>query len=229
MVSVPKKYREQEAATNGSAPVTPAEPTPSEENPVRAAEQSALRERLQEMERADALKRQQQQPPQPEPQAQQPETPAHVQEWLSRHPEYMDPNDEIAQLEIYTAIRKCARDGKTQEDPDYLKHIERHLGIAPAANGQTESRLTPQPAAPPRPSAPRHVEPPRPQPQRNIAVSAPPTREVPSMSTGRSPRYRAPLTKDELEIAAACGQTPEEYQAQKERMMRMKANQEIQG
>jgi len=49
------------------------------------------------------------------------------------------------------------------------------------------------------------------------------------MSTGRPPRYRAPLTRDELEIAAACGQTAEQYQQQKERMLRMKANQEIQG
>jgi len=48
------------------------------------------------------------------------------------------------------------------------------------------------------------------------------------MSTGRAPTYRAPLTKDELEIAAASGQTPEQYQAQKERMLRMKAAGEMQ-
>jgi len=43
------------------------------------------------------------------------------------------------------------------------------------------------------------------------------------MSTGRAPLYRAPLTRDELEIAAASGQTPAEYEAQKQRWQRMKA------
>jgi hypothetical protein len=60
------------------------------------------------------------------------------------------------------------------------------------------------------------------------AVSAPPSREPPSMRTGRPVSYRAPLTKDELEIATASGMTPEQYQMQKERMLRMKANNEIQ-
>jgi len=31
-----------------------------------------------------------------------------------------------------------------------------------------------------------------------------------------------PLSKEELEVAAACGQTPEQYQQQKARMMQLK-------
>src|SRR5262249_44765082 len=92
-----------------------------------------------------------------------------------------------------------------------------------ATNGRAESRPSPAP------SAPRNVEPPRqPAARMSAPVSAPPTREVPSMSSGRSPRYRAPLTADELHIAQQCGQRQEQYQAQKEKMLRMKAAGEIQ-
>jgi len=59
-------------------------------------------------------------------------------------------------------------------------------------------------------------------------MSAPVHREVPSMSSGRPISHREPLTKDELFIAQQCGQTPEQYQMQKERMLKMKAAGEIQ-
>src|SRR5262249_49390959 len=141
------------------ADATPPEMPEAKSAADRAADES-LRRRLAEMERAESLQRerQQQQPPQraSEPQQQQPETPAHVQEWLSRHPQYTDPNDEIAQLEIYAATRKCARDAKTQEDPDYLEHIERHLGLRPQANGNDVPKQNIN--APP---MPRYEAPPR--------------------------------------------------------------------
>ena len=196
-------------------------------SPADQAAESALRQRLKEMETADALQREQQQPPRhaTEPQQQQPAMPAHVQEWLSRHPEYADPHNRIAQLEINLATEKCVRDGLTWNDDDFLPSIERHLGIGQAqASGKRE---TPPPAA-------RHVEPQYSAPQRqparpmSAAVSAPPSREPPSMATGRARSYRAPLNRDELEIAAASGMTPEQYQMQKERMLRMKQSGEIQ-
>jgi len=48
------------------------------------------------------------------------------------------------------------------------------------------------------------------------------------MTTGRAHSHRAPLTRDELEIAASSGQTPEEYAAQKERLRRLKESGAIQ-
>jgi hypothetical protein len=54
-------------------------------------------------------------------------------------------------------------------------------------------------------------------------MSAPPTREAPSMSTGRPVGRRAPLTAEEVEIARASGITPERYAQEKEKMLRMKA------
>jgi len=208
----------QGGAARPPDPVADAKPPEPmvESDPVRTAEQSALKARLAEMERAEQIARQPQQQPQhaSEPQQQQPALPAHVQDWLSRHPQYTDPNDQIAQAEIYTATLKCSRDGKDWNDDDFIPHLERHLGLAPSGNGHVESK--------PPPSAPRNVEP-RQQARMSVPVSAPPTRQVPSMRTGRAPTYRAPLTADEAEIARASGLTAEQYQMQKERMLRMKA------
>jgi len=48
------------------------------------------------------------------------------------------------------------------------------------------------------------------------------------MSTGRAPSYRAPLNKDELEVAASLGLTAEQYQIQKTKMNKMKQDGELQ-
>src|SRR5262249_21324518 len=69
----------------------PAEQPAPEPNRVEAAAQSALRDSLREVERADLIARSAAtQPPRPEPQyePQQPSIPAHVEEWLSRHPQF---------------------------------------------------------------------------------------------------------------------------------------------
>src|SRR5262249_205389 len=165
----------------------------------------AIKDRLGEMERAAKLAQQPPQPPQQSQHAepQQQEMPAAVAEWLSRHPEYMDPTDPIAQAEIYTATLKASRDGLTWNDDNFLPAIERHRGLS---NGNAETKPTPHP---PSHAPARQAAPPQ-QPARQMvgpAVSAPPSRDVPSYSTGRSPRYRAPLNKDELEVAAASGMT----------------------
>jgi len=234
MASLRKKYQPHDAPVSSPPEVTAAELPPAVEtkpperietqSPADAASSSAIKDRLEEMVRAEGLQRQQQQPQQPqhaaEPQ-QPPAMPARVQEWLSRHPQYMDPNDQIAQVEISLATMKAARDGLTWNDDDFLPSIERHLGIRQAQTNGQPHKPTPQPANhAPRPAAPQR----QPQPMRpGRAFSAPPSREPPSMATGRVPNYRAALNRDELEIAAASGQTPEQYQAQKERMLRMKA------
>src|SRR5262245_51997667 len=216
----------------GAKPPEPvADATPPEMPEAKsAADQAAdesLRKRLAEMERAESLQRERQQSPQlaEEPQEpQQPQDPLaqlppHVQRWYREHPELATDPERAAQVQYCHHVARRETGGEFT-DP-YFDRMEAML--FGATNGRAESRPSPAP------SAPRNVEPPRqPAARMSVPVSAPPTREPPSMSTGRSPQYRAPLTKDELEIAAACGQTPEQYQAQKERMMRMKANQEIQ-
>src|SRR5262249_32036745 len=96
------------------------------------------------MERAEGLHREaQQQQQRPQQQQQQPEMPAHVAKWLAEHPQYMDPNDQIAQVEISLATMKATRDGLTWNDDGFLPSIERHLGISPAVNGQPRVRIAP--------------------------------------------------------------------------------------
>src|SRR5262249_33853591 len=150
----------------------------------------------------------QQRPPQAaEPQQQhpqQPAMPAHVEKWLADHPQYMDPNDQVAQAEIYTATLKCNRDGKSWDQPDFLPTLERHLGIAPATNGHAQQRPverpTPAPAAPPRYEAPV-----RQQQRSTVPMSAPVSRDSPSMATGRSQGGPVRLTPAQQEAARFSG------------------------
>src|SRR5262249_50318922 len=103
-----------------------------QEAPEKVAAQEAIRSRLAEMENAERGVAHPVEPPRaPEPRQQpQPEMPASVRKWLSEHPQYMNPKDEIAQAEINLAAQKCIRDGLTWNDDDFLPSMERHLGIA---------------------------------------------------------------------------------------------------
>jgi len=209
-----------------------------ESSPAEEAAQNALRQRLKEMESAEALQRQQQQPPQhaEEPQAQEPQPqeqptleqlianlPPRIQRWYRAHPEFLTDPEKAAQIQYCHHVAR-RETGEEMTEP-YYDRMEQMLGLRQHTqsngNGRTDVPKQNIPPAAPRPSVP-------PQRMAGPAVSAPPSRDVPSYSTGRSPRHRAPLTRDELEIAAASGMTAEQYQAQKERMLRMKAAGEIQ-
>src|SRR5262249_26767451 len=82
------------AADAGKPPETPA----TNESPAEVAARTALKQRLAEMQNAEAItiKAAQQQPPQAaEPPQQQPEIPAAVAKFLAENPRYTDPNDAI--------------------------------------------------------------------------------------------------------------------------------------
>src|SRR5215471_16700025 len=112
MASLRKKYSAEGPRHDGPSVTVPptgaaklpdavADPKPPEmpetESPVDAAAKNALRDRLREMETAEALSRRQPQQQQPQhaepeaPQQQQQKMQPRVQEWLSRHPQYTDP------------------------------------------------------------------------------------------------------------------------------------------
>src|SRR5262249_23745209 len=139
----------------------------------------------------------------------------------SEHPEYMDPNDAVAQAEIHLATVKCMRDGKTWNDDDFLPSIERHLGIAPRTNGQTQPRPSPAPAAP------SYVSPRQHQQRSTVPMSAPVSRDSPSFSTGRPQGGPVRLTPAQQEAARFSGISEAEYARQLVKMERMKAAGEI--
>jgi hypothetical protein len=251
MASYRKKYTEQ--AADSPAPPAAAEPAPPvaetkppepveiERNPADAAASSAIKQRLQEMEAAQAHTQeharqqreaiQQQQPPQPE-------MPEAVRQWLSEHPQYCDPNDVIAQHEIQLASMKCARDGLTWERPEFIPTIERHLGLRqeppPVTNGNGHAPSEPVNFVSPPPQrqpAPQRQGPPVRQqaPVRpSVMVSAPPTRETVSMTTGRPTGGPVKLTQEEFDLAHSLGISPQEYEKQKRKMLAMKAAGQIQ-
>src|SRR5262249_18541656 len=149
--------------------------------------------------------------------------PPRMQRWYRNDPELATNPEKAAKLQYmhHVARREV---GEEFTDP-YFDRMESMLGLAPSANGQARPIERPSAPAP----APRRVEQPVRQQRSAVPMSAPVHREVPSMSSGRPQSFRAPLTRDELLIAQQCGQTPAQYQEQKERMLRMKASGEIQG
>src|SRR5262245_4115913 len=206
MASLRKRYRpnlESPIAGNEPPVMSPPEVTAAELPPAvepkpmeqietqssaDAAGAAAIKARLAEMERAEKFVQgaaQHQQRPASEPPQQQPQMPAQVAKWLAEHPQYLNPNDQVAQAEINLATMKCIRDGKTWHDDDFIPTVEKYLGLTSQGNGQATS---PAPAPPPTAAAAPAYRAPQPQPQQrrsSVPVSAPPTRESPSLATGR--------------------------------------------
>src|SRR5262245_17146453 len=244
MASVRRKYQSHLAAKD-EPPVTtmpqhtsaklpepavdakPPEPI-TKESPADVAARSALRDRLREMEQAETIVRevttaQQQEPQQPQQltlEQQIAHLPERIQQWCKADPRLATDPERIAQAQY---CHHVARREVGEEFTDkYYDRMEQMLGLReqprpqPNSNGQAQHKpIENKPPAP----APRASAPP---PRQSVPMSAPPTRDVPSMTTGRAHSHRAPLTADELQIAASSGQTPEEYQQQKERLQRLK-------
>jgi hypothetical protein len=250
MTSLRKKYLDLPQNPNKSAPVVAATPVTAAEPPPPAEPQKPLEElakpsaadeaantaikaRIAEMDRAESLGQHQaaNQPPRlaaAEPQREQQTAqtvPAHVQDWLNRHPEYL--NDVVAQAELNVATMKCVRDGLNWNDNDFIPTIERHLGFGeqqPPAQTKTapiqENKVNGH-APVSAPTAPRNPTPARQQQRPGPSVSAPPTRTTPSMTTGKPLTSRPALTNEELMLAASLRISPEEYAQQKDKMQRM--------
>lgn len=252
MASVRKKYRTENGAdkdtpvatapqaAQSSPPVATETPTPAEtpkpaeptteRDPVEQAGQNALRNRLREMENAERSVRET--PPQreesfaQEPQQQQPQQrpvtmeqiiadapiPERAKAWLRQHPDYMtDPVKNARITKMHHVAEYQA--GGTAYSEDYFQRLEELLGIRAKPNGNG----IPKPAAQ-RPSAPS----PQRQSGSSPQVSAPPTRQAPSMTTGRPAGQPMQLTHEEHQLARALKLSPEEYAENKQKMIALK-------
>ena len=232
----PQSRISEEAAPVTTAPTTAAllpeptteqaapEPNPADvaakESPIEQAEKSAIKKRLAELDGAERLQQEavdQQVRFAKERQQQVAQLPEHIRRWAEANPRYL--SDPIGQAELNVALMKATRDGKNWQDPDFIEVTERHLGIRqqPAKKQPVTSHSYEPPA---RQAAPVQRQPVR-QAYRGPPMSAPPTRDVPSYTTGRPPTDSR-LTAEEAQLAKSLGLSTEEYQHQKNRMLRLK-------
>jgi hypothetical protein len=203
------------------------------ESPVAKAEKDAiaLQLRLKEMERAEQFNReaarqppqQPQEPPSQDPPSQDPleaflaSVPEATANWLRAHPEYMTDQRKNAALQHF---HWTARDEAGEEfTPRYIERLEHHLGLRPRSNGVPK-----QNAATP---APRYEAPPRQQQRTPVAYSAPPTREAPSMTTGRMPSAPVRLTAEQKELCRSLGLSEAQYAEELRKMEAMKQSGQI--
>src|SRR5262245_5586206 len=236
MASLRKKYQgivdnSNEPVT--TAPIVAAEPPPAtdapkpveeiktEPSPVEEAAQNAVKQRLAEAERAQELAKTASPPQQqfasepPQQQRMDPieqfeqmisHLPERVRSWYRVGPEFLDERAAQIQYAHHVVRREL---GEEFTDP-YYDRMEYALGLRHAA---------PQPE--PRPLPERKASAPARQ-YSGAPVSAPPSRESHSMSTGR-PVGDTRLTAEQLELARTLGLTPEQYWKGLERMNREKA------
>jgi hypothetical protein len=239
-----KRYRAEGADADKNAPVTSTPqataaqlPPPAPEEATKlpeldtesksAVEAAALQRRLQEMENAERLARQvleQQQKPQfatepRKPQQPPPTTeqiiensglPDRARRWYRENPSFLTDPEKAAHIQHSHWI---ARREVGEEFTDrYFDRMEELLGFRPPAKsngGNGGSALTPRAAAPVRQYS-------------GPAVSAPPTRDVPSFSTGRPTGELSRLTTEEAALARSLEISPQEYAEQKQKMARLK-------
>src|SRR5262249_16470438 len=166
------------------------------------AAKSALKARVAEMQQAEAFVRQQQQAP---PKATEPQPPTleaaianfpeRIKRWYAARPEYFTDPEKVAQLQ-YTHWVARRETGEEFTDP-YFDRMEVLLGFKRAAqphgNGAQRDSIPTEPVnvsaspppPPPRDTAPRTLAPPVRRQVPAAPVSAPPTRDAPSMVSGR--------------------------------------------
>jgi hypothetical protein len=213
-----------------AAATKPPEP-PVESNPVDEAAKNALRDRLREMENAEGFARQAQQQPAQHIQEQEPvqdqveaalaSMPEATANWLRAHPEYINDPRKNAALQHFHWVA-CDETGE-EYTPRYIASLERHLGLRqqpqpqPSNNGQVDRPRMEAPGLNPGVKVP-----PR-QQQRSAPASAPPTREAPSMTTGRAPSSPVRLTTEQKDLCRALGLTEAQYAEQLQKMERLKA------
>src|SRR6266516_4195968 len=188
----PPPVADKQPAEQPEAQPNLVEQPPVESDPVREAEQNAIKARLREMETAEHLQheaasqRQQRlaaEPP-PAPNVEHAEGiiaasgfPERAKNWLRQHPDLVTNPVENARLAKLHHVAEY-QSGEAFSNA-YFNRLDVLFGFKQESRNGAQ-----QPSAPPAPrnSAPaQHSSPPR---RMAAPVSAPPTREVPSMTTG---------------------------------------------
>jgi hypothetical protein len=180
----------------------------AQSEPVEKAAQAAIKDRLAELERAESVAQEPQHPqfateqqPQLSPLEQVLATvPEGARGWLRAHPEYLGDPEKTAHLQ-HAHLVAARETGDQDFGARYYDRLEHHLGLRPQRQPQQTRTVS------------------RPVQQRQTSVSAPPTRDSVSLSTGR-PTGRVQLSGEERELAAMLGLSETDYATEKQRMLR---------
>jgi hypothetical protein len=134
--------------------------------------------------------------------------PERAKTWLREHPDYIhDPAKNNTIIALHDTAKRQAGSEFTDA---YFEKMEDLLGITPTAP-QSNNGARQQPRA--APVRQQYSGPP---------ISAPISRDSPSMSSGRPQNEPTRLTGEELQLARSLGLSPQQYAAGKERMTREK-------
>jgi hypothetical protein len=176
---------------------------------VEQAAQAAIKDRITELERAEAISSQEPQAPKfatEPPQERDPleqilaTVPEGARGWLREHSEYLGDPEQTARLQYSHLV--AARETGDQDFGDrYYERLEHHLGLRPQRQPQ-QTRSVSRPAV-----------------RQQTSVSAPPTRDSISMSTGRPTGGTMSLSGEEREFARMLGLSDAEYAENKRRML----------
>lgn len=123
--------------------------------------------------------------------------------WLRKNREYM--TDQRKNAKIQALHWQVIDEGHDAFSTGYFESLETHLGMREKPKPKTEEVREPEPA------------------RRNPPVSAPVTRDVPSVTTGKPASTRVTLSPAEREAAKFSGITEQEYAKQKLRLQQEKA------
>jgi hypothetical protein len=181
---------------------------PTQPEPVEQAAQAAIKDRIVELERAEAIS---QEPQSPQFAAEPPEQPSPLEQvlatmpegirgWLRQRPQYLADPEKNAQIQ-HAHLVSVRETGDDEFGARYYERLEHHLGLRPQRQPQQQARPASRPAV-----------------RQQTSVSAPPTRDSISMSTGR-PTGRVQLSSEEREFAAMVGLSDAEYAENKRRML----------
>jgi hypothetical protein len=200
----------------------PPEP-PETKSPAEAAGEAAIKQRLREMEQAENL-RDAPQPSHPQfaaepPQQQQAPSaeqiiaganiPDAAKNWLRQHSEYVTDPAKNARLIKMHNVAEYQAGGEFI--PAYFERMDVLLGhrqeAPPSSNGNAAPRPAPAPVR---------------QRQYGGPVSAPPSREPPSMVTGRPSRGPVRLTEEQRECCRQWGISEQQYADNQEKMNLLK-------
>lgn len=149
-----------------------------------------------------AFEQQRQAPPPPPRQdfeAQIANAPEKAKIWLRQHPEYVTDPEKRAEAGVFH--KRAIRAGFQELSPEYFDYIETELGLKQRQGAMDEDE------SPPKKSA---------------VVSAPVTREAPSLGSGKPLSNKVTLTAAEVDMAQRLGLEPQEYARQKLKMAQLK-------